>query len=99
MDSKEKQKNYRKERYNWLKEHHICVVCGKKDALGKYVRCAECLQRCSINDYKRYHKKRQEQGKEKKCYFCSDPAVKGRTQCARHLEYHRLKMRQYRGVS
>ena len=33
------------DRYQWLKEHGICVQCGSKDAFGKYVRCAECLEK------------------------------------------------------
>lgn len=36
---------YLRERYKWLKEHHICVECGKADAYKNHVYCLECLAR------------------------------------------------------
>lgn len=32
-----------KERYYWLKEHHICTKCGNKEAFHNYTLCEDCL--------------------------------------------------------
>ena len=34
-----------KGRYQWLKEHHICVRCGKEDAAYGFVCCPACLEK------------------------------------------------------
>lgn len=37
-----------KSRYQWLKEHGICVQCGQRDAFSGYVRCPECIEKTNI---------------------------------------------------
>lgn len=38
-------KAYCKARYERLKAAHICVTCGKEEAFGNFVRCAECMEK------------------------------------------------------
>ncbi|MBS7209337.1 MAG: hypothetical protein KH034_02795 [Lachnospiraceae bacterium] len=40
--------SYDKSRYQWLKEHGICVQCGQRDAFPGYVRCPECIEKVGI---------------------------------------------------
>lgn len=40
--------SYSKSRYQWLKEHGICVQCGQGDAFPGYVRCPECIEKANI---------------------------------------------------
>lgn len=44
---------YDKERYIWLKEHHICVNCGNEDADYKSTLCFKCKEKIykRNNDY------------------------------------------------
>ena len=39
---REEYKVYLRERYHWLKEHGLCVSCGRVPARAGRVRCAEC---------------------------------------------------------
>lgn len=41
-ERKEHKKQYSKERYDWLKEHHICTKCGSDDAIERSNFCPEC---------------------------------------------------------
>lgn len=43
-----KKMNCNKSRYQWLKEHGICVQCGQRDAFPGYVRCPECIEKATI---------------------------------------------------
>lgn len=40
--------NYNKSRYQWLREHKICVQCGQRDAFHGYVRCPECIEKTNV---------------------------------------------------
>lgn len=60
-------------RYQWLKEHGICIQCGQRDAFPGYVRCPECIEktniasaRCRDDKDKRlkYNKRGRERGKQ-----------------------------------
>lgn len=46
---REKQKAYTRERYQWLKEHHICTKCGKADAEPGKVKCVACAEATNRN--------------------------------------------------
>lgn len=34
-----------RERYHFLKERHICVRCGKRDAFYNQTKCPECIEK------------------------------------------------------
>ena len=36
---------YQRERYQWLREHGICVSCGVEKAEIGFVRCAKCREK------------------------------------------------------
>ena len=38
MRDREQHNKQNLERYHWLKEHHICVSCGHREAFGKLVK-------------------------------------------------------------
>lgn len=44
MDKKDMKRQYNKETYEWLKEHHLCTKCKKQDAytINGKVLCYEC---------------------------------------------------------
>lgn len=46
-----------KSRYQWLKEHGICVQCGQRDAFHGYVRCPECIEKSNIASAKCWNDK------------------------------------------
>lgn len=50
----EQQKAYRREVYAWRKEHHICVECGKEDALPGSVKCLQCKMIRREQEQRRY---------------------------------------------
>lgn len=77
MRDREQHNKQNLERYHWLKEHHICVSCGHREAFGKYVRCEDCLYKQNEANHKRKEKwnnyirersrKLQEEGKCANC--------------------------------
>lgn len=77
--SAEKNKQYCKERYYWLREHNICVRCGKRDAAINMVCCPECLEKQQLRKRDRAHenaviKARREKKKANGiCQRCSRP--------------------------
>ena len=54
-EKREQRRKYNKERYNWLKEHKICVNCGQQEAFGRYVRCPDCLEKQRLSHEKYNH--------------------------------------------
>lgn len=54
------EKRTSKERYYWLKEHHICVYCGQRDAERNSTLCYICREKARTShrqSYKRMKKK------------------------------------------
>ena len=43
MDKREYMRQYKKERYEYLKRLGICVECGSEDAWNGRVKCIQCL--------------------------------------------------------
>lgn len=67
--------SYDKTRYQWLKEHGICVQCGQRDAFQGYVRCPECIEKvnessakCRDDKEKRAKYNKHEREKRKQLY-------------------------------
>lgn len=89
----------KKERREWYKSHKICPRCGRNEAFGNYVHCAECLEQISLGNQRTYmknkgdiysrryvQKKRELREKRREvglCPFCGKPAVTGRF-CLKH---------------
>ncbi len=48
------------DRYYFLKEHHICVCCGQRDAFHNKTMCPECLEKCNKRASKRYAKDKEQ---------------------------------------
>ena len=63
--SKDEKKEQGKQRYHWLKEHHICVSCGCENAVKNHIYCIECLGKDREKSYKRFLN-RSEEEKQKK---------------------------------
>lgn len=63
MENKSKATKSR-ERYVWLKEHHVCVGCGHEDAEPNRVYCFECAEKRNAKYRKIYQESREEE-KEK----------------------------------
>lgn len=56
----------RKRKYNWRKEHHICVQCGKNQTIENRAYCFECAKK-----YKKYFKEEYEWLKQHHiCVYC-----------------------------
>lgn len=65
---------YDKEKYEWLKEHHLCVSCKKQDAytLGGHIYCYECNSKRLVRseEYRQSHREqRRAMDKERYEYF------------------------------
>lgn len=41
--------SYDTSRYQWLKEHGICIQCGQRDAFPGYVKCPKCIEKAGIS--------------------------------------------------
>lgn len=93
----EETRRLNRERYYWLKEHHICVDCAQNEAFHKFVRCPECLDK-----KKEIYYKNQKQGyatarlriaklkAEGKCISCTKPrSEKSVNFCDKCLEQRR----------
>lgn len=101
MDDKKRQENL--DRYYWLKEHHICVRCGKKEAFRNRVCCEDCIYH--NNEY--YHSNRARLDKTKKerqaryraegrCVVCGKPRDgKSIILCNKCLEVSNKARRKY----
>lgn len=48
------------DRYYFLKEHHICVKCGQRDAFRNKTMCPECLEKEQKKGRKRYAENREQ---------------------------------------
>lgn len=71
---------YTREVRAWRREHHICTLCGKRDAAIGFVRCSDCQQVQAERDEKyrdckrRSDKRRYERRKsEGVCTVCGNP--------------------------
>ena len=80
----EKDKAYKRERYQKFKAAGLCVTCSKPRSPGSKIYCIDCAiknqrrnskRRCSIERY----------GKSAygKCYVCNEPVGKNGTMCDR----------------
>lgn len=96
MDKKDRKRQYDKETYEWLKEHHLCTKCKKQDAytlIGR-ILCYECSCKNIDRVKKRYRDKKvhilikeKERNEHLKqhgiCIRCRKrPARKGHTRCS-----------------
>ncbi len=92
----EKQKQYFKERYDWLKSKGICVSCGQDYACVGSVFCPECGERKCKKSLEYYYAHREECSNRRKPYFkqryaerkakglctqCGRKAIDGQTLC------------------
>lgn len=74
-------KQYLKNRREWLHEHHLCVDCKKKDAytlMGK-CRCYECKEKARIKRHG--HKLNEQERREMGLCKCGKPLKKGYKVC------------------
>lgn len=101
---KEYNKQYNKDRTEWLREHHICIVCGKEEPIGKKVVCENCLEKQSNyqaikrkdSEYRnKMNKKRIELKRHHRknglCVICGKPIYKSYSTCYEHYIHNRLK--------
>lgn len=82
-------RQYQKERLQWLDKNGYCHKCGKNKQLGDYKFCTECLEKIQLRNIKNYdpvkahnyQARRREIYKYKKehgiCVRCSKPAKIG----------------------
>ena len=90
----ERQRKYCKERYNWQKEHHICVNCGKEDAETGSIYCLTCKEDLKIKQRKEYHEKmknkeyREKESKRNKERYYKAKAERKCVKCGRKLTKH-----------
>ena len=80
-------KEYLKERREWLHEHHFCVDCKNQDAhtlIGIY-RCYDCTEKIRLKKFglKYKRKEREEMGL---CSICMNPAIDGLKVCTECYE-------------
>lgn len=61
----EKQKQYDKECYEWLKSKGFCVRCGREKAVSGNVLCTVCKVKLAEISRKYYHKKIRRETAEK----------------------------------
>ena len=96
--TKEEQRAYNNERYAWLKQHGICVVCAMEEAAKGKTKCLVCMSNTNENALKsirkrrdketynaymrEYNRKRKEKGL---CQWCGRPTKNGHTFCTEHL--------------
>lgn len=78
-----------KERREWYAAHGICISCGQRDAFPGRKKCAECLEKSTLNNikyrslerersyYPRRKQKREERIAAGLCPFCGKPAKYG----------------------
>lgn len=64
MSNKEEERAWRQ----FLKEHHICVRCGKRDAFHNKTMCPECLEKEQKRGRERYAENREQILQRKKKY-------------------------------
>ena len=80
-------KEYLKERREWLHEHHFCVDCKKQDAhtlIGRY-RCYDCTEKIRLKRFG--HKYKREERKELGlCSMCMNPLKEGFNVCEQCYE-------------
>lgn len=102
--SREQDKQYKVETYQWRKAHKICVNCGRQDAAIGFVQCGECIEKKN----NKYHanaekskacvvarmKRLQEAGL---CITCGNKrSERSKRYCDKCLEKRRLWTRNYR---
>lgn len=89
------QENRNKIRYEWLKEHGICVQCGQNDAFNGRVRCADCLHKNNESQLAIDRQRRQQKVEYKKAHYhrlkeegrcprCGKKAYKNYLYCYEH---------------
>ena len=64
MSNKEENREW----YYFLKEHHICVRCGKRDAFYNKTKCPECIEKAQKRDREHYAENREKILQRKKKY-------------------------------
>ena len=100
-----------KETYHWLKDHHICTVCGSEDAEPHKTKCAECAAKEAVRR-KKYWARLDKETREKairggvarqrslktqgRCVCCGRRAAKGHVRCTECLiKTRRRNKKQY----
>ena len=87
---KEKIKTLEMQRYYNLKENHICVVCGKREAIEDHVLCPICRAKKQENNIGQSErlKGRYDALKAKGiCVSCGkEKVIEGRVRCYRCIE-------------
>lgn len=74
----DKQREKVVERYHWCKEHHICVSCGKRQAMENRVQCSECAEKNKKRSSENYKLLKQHHI----CVYCGkNPAERNRIYC------------------
>lgn len=94
-----------KERYNWLKKHDICVMCGQENAIKNQTLCLLCRdksresnkkwQKNHAEKYKSYNKEAQKKRYDFRrenglCWICGKP-TDGKVYCKYHAVKNNIK--------
>lgn len=96
--------SYQTERYHWLKEHNICVDCGRNEAFYKRVYCVDCLEK-RAERYRKHYAKNPQIKKDyikrlKEAGLCPDCAkpidVEGGKYCSKCRDSRKAYSRMYR---
>jgi len=92
-------RQYTRERYHWLKDHGICVVCAANYNEPGHVYCKACAakQRRSHSTYnltvdraKRQREKRNERIRNGLCGDCGQPVFDDHVNCSKCREKRRV---------
>ena len=86
----ENRAKYQRELRAWRKAHHICIRCGKRDAVPHMSHCEECLYKNVMRydpskreqEAARGRKRQQEHREAGLCIYCSRPARPGKRTCS-----------------
>ena len=86
----ENRAKYQRELRAWRKAHHICIRCGKRDAVPHMSHCEDCLYKRVMSydtskreqEAKRGRKRQQAHREAGLCIYCSRPALPGRKICS-----------------
>ena len=101
----EDEKAYRKVRYQWNKEHGICVQCAANWAEPGHVTCKPCRIKAahsrlkydtSLGEKKRSHNRREEYISKGLCKDCGKPTIGGLKVCKKCRDRRRESALIYR---
>lgn len=74
---------YNRERYQWLKDHHMCIKCSKQDyrTLEGFVCCEECAEKA--------RKQNRKKGRIYRARYVEKHPEAVRDQLSRYYEKHK----------